>query len=184
MKQAPSGAVKRIDNNGNVYYAVQEIDAQFKTITKEIRYYVDQENGISLDPLYFSRYRINSVAYSSHFKALVLYLNGKGIIALDRLCTMLNEMSDGRLNLRPGTIVSWTHEFGEKSEDIRKELLKLLLTCTILHIDSGNDYLSLLSVIQTESLNNRNVMEKIQEILEHTPHNLNEHSKECSSSIS
>lgn len=135
VKKAPTGAEKRIDETGTVYYAVQEIDAHFSTVVTETRYYIDPIKGKEVNEGLMKKYRINSVSYSDHFKSMVLYLSGKGIIALDRLCTMLNEMSEDKISLKAGTVASWYREFGEKSTESRKALLQFLLTCTILHVD-------------------------------------------------
>ncbi|WP_181981794.1 hypothetical protein [Holdemania filiformis] len=50
------------------------------------------------------KYAINSVTYSSSLKAQFLYLNNKGVIVLDRLCTILNELSHGALSIQPSTV--------------------------------------------------------------------------------
>ena len=135
VRKAPTGAEKAVDQDGNVYYAVQEISCSLQTTITEYRYYVDEANGEDLDEEVMNKYRISSVTYSSSVKALALYMNFKGAIALDRLCTMLSEISDGKINIRPGTIVNWTVEFSKLSEAERKKIADRLLKSEVLHVD-------------------------------------------------
>lgn len=134
VKKAPAGAEPRMDETGTPYYAVQEIDAQLKTIIIETHYYLDAD-GIDLAEGIMKKYQINNTAYSNALKAQVLYLNGKGIIALERLSTMLYEMSGQQLDIQPSTMVKWEKELHKKSEDWRKEVLERLLSSRVLHVD-------------------------------------------------
>ena len=81
------------------------------------------------------KYAINSVTYSSRLKAQVLYLNNKGVIALERLCTILNELSGGELSIKPSTVTNWMAEFDRKSEDYRSSILDKILRSWVVHVD-------------------------------------------------
>lgn len=134
VRKVPSGAVKRKDDDGCVYYATQEIDLVFKTKVIETRYYIN-ENGIELNDEILKKYAINSIVYTPHFKSCTIYLNQKGTIPLQRLCDITNEMSKGSINLQPSTIVSWNKEFHKKSEQAREEILASILESEITHVD-------------------------------------------------
>lgn len=134
VKKAPTGAQKRFDEKGTVYYAVQEISAQLKTIITETRYYID-EIGTELAEETMKKYQINNTAYSNHLKAQVLYLNGKGIIALERLSRILYEMSGQSVDIKPSTIMKWEKELRRKSESWRNEVAERLLKRGVLHVD-------------------------------------------------
>lgn len=128
VKKAPSGAVKKIDDKGQCYYAVQEIDASFRVCITETRFLIDEENSTEVDQSVMQKYRINPVSYSNHTKSMMLDLNGKGIIAFDRQCEMMNALSEGRLSIKPSTVVNWLDEFSARSEEVRKQILDNILT--------------------------------------------------------
>ena len=137
VKKAPSGAVKKIDDKGQCYYAVQEIDASFRVCITETRFLIDEENGTEVDQSVMQKYRINPVSYSDHTKSMMLYLNGKGIIAFDRQCEMMNALSEGRLSIKPSTVVNWLDEFSARSEEVRKQILDNILTSNAVHVDES-----------------------------------------------
>lgn len=135
VKEAPTGAVAVKDENNHIqYYRTQEINVNLKVEIYETRYFVDETNEeLSNDEM--KRYKINCVSYNPHFIAMVLYLNNKGYIALERLCEMLKEMSDGDISLRPSTICKWMKKFGQKSEDENSRILHDILEYPIKHVD-------------------------------------------------
>lgn len=134
VDKAPTGAIESKDENGNTYYATQEVDLVLKNKITETRYYV-VEGGIHLDESHMNKYAINCVTYAPHFKATAVYLNQKGTIPYQRLCEMMNEISDGEITLKPSTIVKWNNEVHENSLPARKEILSSILGKEIVHVD-------------------------------------------------
>ncbi len=134
VKKAPTGAEKMTDSEGKTYYAVQEISCELRTNVTEFRFYVD-EKGKDLPEEIMTKYKISSVTYASSVKSLALYLNCKGAIALERLTVMLKEMSKGKINVKPSSIVNWTEEFSKLSEQERQKIAGLLLKSEILNVD-------------------------------------------------
>jgi hypothetical protein len=135
--KAPAGAIAVYNEKNEVeYYKTQEIDAKLVTKIIETRYYI-KEDGVALDKATISKYKINPVTYTNAFKSLVIYLNSKGTIPLDRLCIILSELSNSKITLKPGTIPLWQAEFASKSEPKRLEILKSLLDSGIIHIDES-----------------------------------------------
>ena len=135
VKTVPSGAEAVIDDNGNIlYYRVQVKDAEFVTRTEEFRFVI-REDGIDLDPLTMKRFRISPMTYSDHLKSQVLYLQSKGVVSLGRLCTIMNEMSMGKLNITEGTVVNWMKEFNEQSREYRAYVLEQILKSWLVHVD-------------------------------------------------
>lgn len=134
--KAPTGAVKGIDSKGKEYFAVQEKNLKIETIITEFRYYI-KSDGIVLSEDTMRKYSVNPVTYHESFKSLVLYLHSKGVIALDRLTTMLNIMSDDKINLSNGTVTNWLYEFDLKAKPTIENLLKLLLASGNLHVDES-----------------------------------------------
>lgn len=134
VEKAPAGAIESKDENGNIYYATQEVDLMMKSRIIETRYY-ECEDGKKLDGSIMEKYAINSVTYTPHFKAVSVYLNQKGTIPYQRMCEMMDEISEGEIKLRPSTIVSWNKEVHEKSLEARKEILRSILDNHIVHVD-------------------------------------------------
>ena len=83
------------------------------------------------------KYRVNPVSYSDHTRAMMLYLNGMGIIVFNRQCEMMNVLSEGRIDIKPATVVNWLDEFAVKSEGARKQILKNVLSNYIVHVDES-----------------------------------------------
>lgn len=135
VKKAPTGAKECVDEDGKTYYAIQEIDSRLVTTISETRFYIDPICGEELAEETTRKYKINGVSYSNAFRSMVLYLNGKGIIALDRLCDILNEMSNNELHLSAGSVVNWAHEFSLKSEQECNNTLNTLINSEVIHVD-------------------------------------------------
>ena len=129
--------VKKIDDKGQCYYAVQEIDASFRVCITETRFLIDEENGTEVDQAVIQKYRINPVSYSDHTKSMMLYLNGKGIIAFDHQCEMMNTLSEGRLSIKLSTVVNWMEKFSARSEEVRKQILENILTSNAVHVNES-----------------------------------------------
>lgn len=131
----PKSAKPVYDKSGVIsYYRTQEIDISLETRVIETRYYI-KPDYVDLDETSKNKYRINHVTYSNHFKALTLYLETRGAIALDRLCLILKELSSYELSLQPSTIVKWKKEFFLRSKDYRDWLLAMINSSYICHVD-------------------------------------------------
>ncbi len=135
VRKAPTGAEKIADSDGKTYYAVQEISCELRTKVTEFRFYVDEVNGTDLPEEIMTKYKISSVTYDSSIKALALYMNNKGAIALDRLTVMLKEISKGKIDIRPSSIVNWTTEFSKLSEQEQQKIAELLLKSEVVNVD-------------------------------------------------
>lgn len=135
VKAAPSGAQPVYDEAGNVkYYCAQVKDARYVTEIQEYHFIVD-DNGITLNVDTMNRFRISPLAYSNHLKSQVLYLQSKGVISLNRLCMILNELSEGKLNITEGTVVNWMKEFNKQSEEYRSYAMEQILADWVVHVD-------------------------------------------------
>lgn len=133
--KAPQGAIAVFNDQKEIqYYVTQEINAFFKTGVTETRYVISDKAPL-LPEKEMKKYLINSVTYHDDLKSMVLYLNNKGTIALQRLCTMLNEMSEGKLDIKPSTVVKWSREFQKKGTSYMASILEALLKDGVLHVD-------------------------------------------------
>lgn len=133
--KAPGGAQPVYDEHGKIkYYCAQVKDAHFVTEVNEY-HFIPDENGIALSEQTMKRFRINPVIYSNHLKSQVLYLQSKGVVSLNRLCTILNELSLGALNITEGSVVNWMKEFNEQSAQYRAHVQEEILKSWLVHVD-------------------------------------------------
>lgn len=136
VNEVPSKAEAVSDDKGNIlYYRTQEIDFNLVTSVCEIRYFLDGKGTLSEEDK--KRFAINSVVYTPNFKANLLYLNHQGTIALDRLCKMVNEMSQGKITLKPSTLAKWTKEFYKKAKPIQEEIIAQIQKAPLNHVDES-----------------------------------------------
>lgn len=154
VAKAPIGAEAILNAHNKVlYYRTQEINAYLKTEVTETRYLVEP-SAQELTTQELNKYKINCTTYHDEFKALILYLNSKGTIALDRMCTMINEMSMGEIKLKPSTVVNWQKEFHKKCKIYNDDILEKLKKEHILHVDETgwkiNGHRAWLHVIASE----------------------------------
>ena len=139
VTEAPKGAEAVRGAEGGIrYYRTQEIDLEMRTAVIETRYHIRKE-GRELTREEKEKYAVNSVTYSRRFKSNVLYLNHRGVIGMQRLCEMLEEMSGGKIHVRPSTIVKWTKEFSDRSGESCRKIMKDILEGACIHTDeTGN----------------------------------------------
>ena len=139
VKQPPRAAIPVYsDVNKIMYYITQEVDMVLEARITETRYFID-ENKEELDEQEMKEYQISPLKYADHFKAIVLYLNSKGVIAYKRLCNILNELSDNKINISEGSIVNWIKEFENQSKETRENILNEILSQPCIHADeTGN----------------------------------------------
>lgn len=135
VKKVPTGAVPVKNKQGMIeYYVTQEVDLLLKSVIRETRYYLE-ETGNELEQRIMRKYAVNPLTYSSRFKASIVYLNQKGTIPLQRLCDMMREISEGSIQLQPGTISKWCQECDRKSQKEQEEILEDILGEPLIHVD-------------------------------------------------
>lgn len=136
VKKAPEGAETVRDNKGNVlYYRTQEIDFVMRGKVREVRYYIDCENGEELSAEIMKKYRINPLSYTAGFKSAMIYLNHKGTIPLNRLSEILKDLSDGKIDVKESSISKWEKEFLRSGEKKQEEILSEIKEGKVVHVD-------------------------------------------------
>ena len=118
--KAPTGAEAVMEDGVIVYYRTQEKHLNITTSIIETRYYISDTNEDDIQKEN-ELYKISPVTYSNQTKAMVLYLHSKGIIALQRLCEIIEELSAGEMRITASSIVNWQREFYKKVK--KKEML-------------------------------------------------------------
>jgi hypothetical protein len=137
VEKAPTGAIAIKDNNDKVlYYATQEIDIIIEKYVVETRYFISESAQPCPNHLMVN-YKINPTTYSNKFISTILYLNSKGTIPLDRLCLIMNELTQNEINLKPSTVVNWSNRFNQKAQPIMSYFMHDLLTSKINCVDES-----------------------------------------------
>ena len=135
VRTAPAGAERVTGKEGNtLYYRTQIIDMTVNTHITECRFHISESGGVTPTDL-MNSFRVNSVIYSQNMKSQVLFLHGKGIISLNRLCEIINAVSRDRIQISEGTIVNWEKELNGKAVPCTSEILNRLLKEKVLNVD-------------------------------------------------
>ncbi len=136
VKKAPNGAEAVKDDKGNiVYYRTQEVDFVMEGRIVETQYYIDSENGTEMPDEIMNRYKINPLSYTACFKSAMIYLNHKGTIPLYRLSEIINDLSDGKIDVKPSTIIKWEKEFLKLGKEKQESLLTEIKEGKVVHVD-------------------------------------------------
>lgn len=142
VKQPPKGAEPVHDETGNLLYYVTQInDIEISTKVTEIHYIID-ENGEDLAETEARNFRINSSVYGANIKSLALLLSIKGTIPFERLTGIINEITEGRIQVKEATIVNWIRELANKTQTEREKILEKLLSEKLLHVDETSSRLN------------------------------------------
>ena len=133
--KAPHGAEPVKDDKDNIlYYVTHEVDMILKSKIIETRYYISKDGEV-LDDKTMKKYAINPLTYSNHFKAVVVYLNQRGTVPLQRLSEIMSDISKGTIQLQPSTISKWCQECHKKSRDTLEKILDDILKGRVVHVD-------------------------------------------------
>lgn len=142
VKQPPKGAEPVYDENGNLLYFVAQVnDIEISTKVTEIRYIID-ENGEDLTESEARNFRINNSIYGVNIKSLALLLSIKGTIPYERLAKIINEITNGKIQVKEATIVNRIRELASKTEHERNKILEKLLNDKLLHVDETSSRLN------------------------------------------
>jgi transposase-like protein len=75
------------------------------------------------------------ITYGENVKAFSALLCSEGLVSINRIKTMLFEITNGALNLSEGTIAKWNKELSGKLSPFIQEIKEKLLTEPVLHKD-------------------------------------------------
>jgi transposase len=75
------------------------------------------------------------ITYSKTVKAFVAMLSCEGLVSINRIKTMLHEITNGAINLSEGTIAKWNKDLSDNVEPFIAEIKEKLLTQPVLHKD-------------------------------------------------
>ena len=75
------------------------------------------------------------ITYGENVKAFVCMLSNEGLVSINRIKTMVFEMTGGVINLGEGTIAKWNHDLSGKLEPFISIVKEKLLTQPVLHKD-------------------------------------------------
>lgn len=100
--------VEEIGTPGRPYVTRYRLDLDVKTVATEIRIYADDAG----------KFRIPSelkgdVTYGKSIKAIAAFLYSEGVVANDRICTLINSLSGDSLDISEGSIYHFCRSFGK-----------------------------------------------------------------------
>jgi regulator of replication initiation timing len=135
------------------YQAKQVVDIEIKTVVTEHRSYsgicescaaiIKNENPEK-----------NIIRYGETLKAFVAMLSSEGLVSINRIKTMLFELTNGVINLSEGTIAKWNKDLSGCLASFIEEVKEKLLTQPVLRKDETgirvNNILQWLHVLSNE----------------------------------
>lgn len=109
------------------------VDAKLTTVVYEIRLHADANGKFLIPPVLNS-----SVIYGNGVKTLVLAISQLGDVPVKRTCGLLSALSNGTINLSPGSLFHFEEEFAARASDILETIKTNLLNSEVLCTDSTN----------------------------------------------
>lgn len=123
-----------IENYGNPVgdYDVRYVfDVRLNPVIRELRFYADAEGKSTLPA------ELNSVVtYGSEIKALGLALSYVGNVPVERTCDLISGLSNGLINLSPGSLYQHARRLADASGDFIAEIQTNLLNSEVICTDS------------------------------------------------
>jgi len=116
------------------YQAKQTVELEIRAKVTEHRCYA----GVCEDckaPIKNSMPLNDIITYGETVKAFVCMLCNEGLVSINRIQTMLFEMTGGVINLSEGTIAKWNNDLCGKLAPFITEVKEKLLTQPVLHKD-------------------------------------------------
>jgi transposase len=137
----------------DTYKAKQVVELEIKAVVTEHRSYkgvcercnATIENQMPLNDI---------ITYGETVKAFVAMLSSEGLVSINRIKTMLFEITGGVIDLSEGTIAKWNKELSGKLTPFIEKIKETLLTQAVLHKDETgirvNNSLQWLHVLSNE----------------------------------
>jgi regulator of replication initiation timing len=118
----------------DTYRAKQVVDLEIKATVTEHRSYegVCQRCNATIK----NEIPVNDIiTYGETVKAFVAMLSSEGLVSINRIKTMLFEITNGVIDLSEGTIAKWNKELSGKLAPFIQEIKEKLITQPVLHKD-------------------------------------------------
>lgn len=121
--------IEEIGIPGRPYITRYRLDLEVETMATEIRIYADEAGKYQV-PLELK----GDVTYGRGIKAIAAFLYSEGVVANDRICTFLNSISGGSLDISEGSIYHFCRDFSVRCREacniIENALLNASEICT------------------------------------------------------
>ncbi len=116
------------------YKAKQHIDIKIELIITEHRIFTGvcsccRKKVINKSPI------MDILTYGENLKALTAMLSNEGMVSVNRIKTMLTEITNVDLSISEGTIVKWNQELHENIKPVIENIKENLSTKSVLHKD-------------------------------------------------
>ena len=125
--------IVNIGELGKKYISKYVIDVEIQTVATEYRFYENENGKIIIPEEYHS-----DVTYGSIIKSIAVGLYSEGVVSNDRICSFINALSGGALEISEGSIYGFCHSFADKSEGSICQIIEELLNSHIIDTDATN----------------------------------------------
>ena len=112
------------------YISKYVLDLEIKPIVTEYRYYPDAAGNYNIP-----EDQRSDVTYGHCTRALAVLLYSEGVIANDRLCNIINGMSNGRLTISEGSIYNICRDFSRRLGKYLVDMEEYLMMQPLVHTD-------------------------------------------------
>lgn len=121
--------MEEIGTPGRPFITRYRLDLAVKVVATEIRIYADEAGKFQVTPELKGE-----VTYGESIKAIAAFLYSEGVVANDRICTFLNSLSGGSLDISEGSVYHFCRSFRDRCSQechaIEDDLLNSTEICT------------------------------------------------------
>jgi len=120
----------------DTHQAKQKVEIEIKAVVTEHRSYTGVcencnakvKNDMPLNDI---------ITYGETIKAFAVMLSSEGLVSINRIKTMLYEITNGAINVSEGTIAKWNKDLSGKLASFIEEIKEKLLVLPVLHKDES-----------------------------------------------
>lgn len=121
--------IEEVGTPGRPYITKYRLDLDVRVVATEIRIYADDRGKFQVSPGLEGE-----VTYGGGIKAIAAFLYSEGVVANDRICTFLNSLSGGSLDISEGSVYHFCRSFSDRCSQachaIENDLLDSAEICT------------------------------------------------------
>ena len=141
--------VEEIGDPGKAYVTRYRLDLEIRPVATEIRIYADENGKFQIPPQLRAE-----VTYGETVRAIVAFLYSEGVVANDRICTLINSISGDSLGLSTGSVYEFCRKFSaacaRQKAILEEELLNAREICTDATVIKTNGKQSYIRNFSTE----------------------------------
>lgn len=125
--------VKHIGDESHPYVTRYVLDIHVETVITEYRIHSNNSKKFHIP-----EYLRSDVTYGSEIKALIIALYGIGVVAIDRIVTLIQGITENRIHIAAGTVYRICRFFSEKAAPSLNNIECRLMNQTVIYTDATN----------------------------------------------